>query len=495
MSSKTKVRFAPSPTGAPHVGNIRTALFAWLFARNQKGSFVLRIEDTDQSRKQEGSLESILESLLWLGLDIDEGVYGKKEESGEIKIAEKGDCGPYFQSKRLSVYKEHAQKLIDSGHAYYCFCSEDRLNSLREEQEKNKKPPKYDGLCLKLTEEEIKKKLESGQSCVIRMKVPEDGSTVFEDIVKGKISFENHGIDHQVLIKSDGFPTYHLASVVDDHLMGITHVIRADEWLPSTPKHILLYKYFEWQEPLWVHLPIILGKDKSKLSKRHGAVSVIEYKKDYLPEALLNYLALLGWNPKTNQEIFSREELIESFDLKKINKNNPIFDIEKLNWFNNQYIKNEKEDILEQAIGDGIKKYETKIRRKAINLAKERMEKLSDFFELTGFLLEEKFSFDTKILIPKNSNQETAISMLNKSLDIIKNCSEKDFNIEGLRKIFFDYCEANNIQKGDILWPLRVSVTGLKNSPDVFEVIDALGKEKTILRIKDAIQSFDCIKQ
>ncbi|MDZ4221243.1 MAG: glutamate--tRNA ligase, partial [Patescibacteria group bacterium] len=327
-----RTRFAPSPTGEPHVGNIRTALFAWLYARHHKGSFILRVEDTDQARSSEGSLASILESLAWLGIDIDEGVTAADG-------SEKGDKGPYTQSKRLAIYQKHAKELLDKGKAFYCFCSRDRLAVLKELQQERKEPPRYDGACLSLEPDETEKLLADKAPHVVRMKIPQGGETNFDDAIKGRISFKNASLDYQVLLKADGFPTYHLASVVDDHLMEISHVIRADEWLPSTPKHVLLYQSFGWQQPQFSHVPFILGMDRAKLSKRHGAVSVLEYKKDYLPEALVNYLVLLGWNPKTEQEILSREELIAQFDLDKINKNNPIFDTTKLNWLNSQYIK------------------------------------------------------------------------------------------------------------------------------------------------------------
>ncbi|MDP1709829.1 MAG: glutamate--tRNA ligase, partial [Candidatus Komeilibacteria bacterium] len=269
---KVRVRFAPSPTGAPHVGNIRTALFSWLFARHHNGTFILRIEDTDQARTVPGSLENIIESLKWLNLTVDEG--------------------PIFQSQRLDIYKKHALELVGNGHAYYCFCSEDRLKTLRAKQEAQKLPPKYDRHCLNLSANEIKQKLADGESNVIRLRVKSEGETTFADIIKGQVSFKNSLIDDQVLLKSDGFPTYHLAAVVDDHLMEISHVIRAEEWLPSTPKHIMLYDYFGWEKPIFAHVPVILGPDKSKLSKRHGAVSLFEYRaQGYLPEAMMNYLA------------------------------------------------------------------------------------------------------------------------------------------------------------------------------------------------------------
>ena len=285
MSVRT--RFAPSPTGDPHIGNIRSALFAWLFARHKQGEFIIRIEDTDRERSVEGSVDRIKESLEFLGLDYDEGL-----DKG-------GEYGPYVQSERQDLYKKHAQQLVDEDKAYHCFCSPERLDEMRKEQQKNKQAPKYDRKCLQLSEAEIKEKLAAGEPHVIRFEVPE-GITAFKDVVRGKVSIKNDTLDDQVILKSDGFPTYHLAVIVDDHLMKISHIIRAEEWLPSTPKHILLYQAFNWDVPEYVHLPMILGSDKKKLSKRHGAVSFLDYRdRGYLPEALVNFMAFLGWNPKS----------------------------------------------------------------------------------------------------------------------------------------------------------------------------------------------------
>lgn len=505
-----RTRFAPSPTGALHAGNIRTALFAWLFARHHQGTFILRIEDTDQEREEEGALSAILDALTWLGLTIDEGVVSLAEE--------KGDTGPYTQSKRLDIYQEHAKRLLDTRHAFYCFCSENRLAVLRELRESRKEPPRYDGRCSRLEPDEVEERLATNARRVIRMKVPSSGETVFQDAVKGEVRVKNENIDYQILLKSDGFPTYHLAAVVDDHLMGISHVFRADEWLPSTPKHVLLYRYFGWELPVWVHLPVILGTDRAKLSKRRGAVSVLAYQKDYLPGALVNYLALLGWNPKTEQEILSREELIEQFDLAKINKNNPIFDVAKLNWLNNQYIRKmpvekltdillslraEPEGrsaailsthhgptlgLLRSSAKGGLPRNDTL--KKAVKLVQDRMEKLSDFSGLTEFLWKDELRYEPNILVPKQSDAHKTIQMLKTASNLILNIAEGDWDDERLRQTFFEFAELNKIPKGEILWPLRVAVTGLQHSPDVFGVMDILGKQKTSQRIQRAIAKF-----
>ncbi len=500
MSQHVRVRFAPSPTGDPHVGNIRTALFAWLFARHNQGDFLVRIEDTDQTREKEGSVKVILESLHWLGMDIDEGVIAED--------AEQGDCGPYYQSKRLDIYEKYIQELVEKDHAYHCFCSAERLDALRAKQQEEKQPPRYDGHCLSLSKEEVTQKLEAGESYVIRMKVPEDRDITFDDVIKGPITINTNTVDHQVLIKSDGFPTYHFASVVDDHLMKISHVIRSDEWIASTPKHILLYEYFSWDAPAWVHVPIVLGPDKAKLSKRHAAVSVLEYKKQgYLPHALMNYLALLGWNPKTNQEIFEKDALIQAFELSKVNKNNPIFDLNKLNWMNGEYIKKMDVEALAELIlrgsvladeanpsssesSTGLPQSLTLLRKndvvKAIKLVQDRLETLNQFEELTAYLWADDLDYDASILIPKKGDAHQTQNMLHTSLELLE--KQETWNEESLRTTFMDYTEKHDIKRGDMLWPLRVAITGLERSPDVFGSMDVLGKEQSIDRLKKAIQ-------
>ncbi|MCX6000886.1 MAG: glutamate--tRNA ligase, partial [Chloroflexi bacterium] len=304
-TENVRVRYAPSPTGYPHIGNIRTALFNWLFARHAGGTFIIRIEDTDQARKVEGAQEAILDSLRWLGIDWDEG-----PEAG-------GSCGPYLQSNRLPLYQQHAQQLLNSGHAYECYCSAERLSQTRAAMAERKESIRtYDRHCRDLCPKERDRLKCQGVSPVIRFKVPLEGRTTFHDLVRGNIAFDNSELDDLVLLKSDGYPTYHLANVVDDHLMKITHVMRADEWLSSTPRHVLLYRAFHWEPPLYAHLPMILGPDKSKLSKRHGATSLLEYRdKGYLPEAVVNFLALLGWSLDDRTELFSRDELISHFSL------------------------------------------------------------------------------------------------------------------------------------------------------------------------------------
>jgi len=341
-----RVRFAPSPTGYLHIGGLRTALYNYLFAKNQNGKIILRIEDTDRKRFVEGAVENLLKTLDWAGIDFDEG----PEFSGEN--------GPYFQSQRLDIYKKYAEELISKDLAYYCFCTPDRLKTLREKQQAQKLPQaKYDKLCLNLSKQEIDDNLNSNVAKVVRLNVNPDQKIIFDDVIRGRVEFDSNNIDDQVLIKSDGFPTYHLANVVDDHLMGITHVIRGEEWLSSTPKHVLLYDYLGWEKPVFAHLPLLLNPDKSKLSKRQGDVAVEDYRdKGYLKEALINFVALLGWNPGDEQEFFTMEELINKFTLERVHKAGAVFNVEKLNWLNAEHLRSKPNEELLLMLKDELAK-------------------------------------------------------------------------------------------------------------------------------------------
>src|SRR5699024_887045 len=337
---EVRLRFAPSPTGYIHIGSIRTALYNYLFAKHNNGKFILRIEDTDRSRFVEGAIENLIQSLEWAGISHDEGVFLKNGE-----IIQKGDYGPYIQSERLDIYRKYIDELIEKGHAYYCFCSKERLDKVREEQKIEGLIPKYDGFSRNISIEEAKERIANGEEYVVRLKLPHNTDVKFHDHVRGDITINTDDIDDQVLLKSDGFPTYHMAVVVDDHLMKITHIVRGEEWLASTPKHILLYEAFGWEKPEYVHLPTVLNKDKKKLSKRHGDVSVDGFiKEGYLPEAIVNYLALVGWSPKSNEEILYMDELIEQFSFERVAKTGGIFDKEKLNWVNEHYIRGKTAD-------------------------------------------------------------------------------------------------------------------------------------------------------
>ena len=368
-----RLRFAPSPTGFLHIGGARTALFNWLIARQNNGKFILRIEDTDKERLVEGSVEQIMNSLKWLGMDWDEG-----PECG-------GDYGPYFQSKRLELYKKHVVALIKNGSAYYCFCSAERLDQMREEQKKQGFSTQYDQRCRELTESEINEKLNSGIPYVIRMKVPVEGSINFDDLIRGSVTIPYNNVDDQVLLKSDGYPTYHLANVVDDHYMKITLVLRGEEWLMSTPKHILLYDFFGWKPPVYAHLPLLLNSDRSKLSKRQGDVSVSDYmRKGFLPEAVTNFIALLGWNPGDDREIFSKESLMSLFSIDRCGKSGSVFDIVKLKWMNGVYIRNLKKNDI-----DGLAELlKTALVEKNIIEQNYPQDKMLLFAELIGDVIE-----------------------------------------------------------------------------------------------------------
>ena len=479
--SEVRTRFAPSPTGFLHIGSLRTALYSYLFAKKNNGKFILRLEDTDIERYVESSVEAIYNSLKWAGLKYDEG-----PDIG-------GPYGPYIQSQRLDIYKKYAEELIKKGYAYRCFCDEKTLEKMRNEQIAKKQAPKYDRRCLKLSVEEIQKKLSSHEPYAIRMKIPNNRLIEFNDLIRGKISYNTNELDDQIILKSDGYPTYHLAVVVDDHLMEISHVMRTEEWLPSTPKHILLYEYFGWETPKWVHLPLLLNPDRSKMSKRKGDIAVEDYiKKGYLPEAMINFLAFLGWNPGTEKEIYSMEELIRDFSLEKVHKAGAIFNIEKLNWFNQYYIKQLPEKELLKKCKPYLlnllvqKKFTDEKIIKMLNLEKERAKTLSEIGEGVKFFFELP-KYDKKLLIWKNTTEEKTKNSLEKLCDIIEKIPEDAFNAEKLQTLIM--AEAETIgDRGVMLWPLRAGLSGQVASPGPFEIAEILGKEETLKRLKHAIQ-------
>ena len=489
---KVRTRFAPSPTGYLHIGGLRSSLFEYLFAKSNKGVFFLRIEDTDQSREVEGAVDNLLKTLKIVGIEPEEGLF----IDSEGKVAEKGHFGPYTQSQRLDLYQKYAQNLVNDGHAYYCFCSPERLAGLREKQEKSKKPTRYDGLCRNLSLEEAKVRIAKGEKYVIRMKMPENRDIEFEDMIKGKIKFNTRELDDQVLLKADGFPTYHLAHIVDDHLMETTHVIRAEEWLPSTPKHIILFECFGWEIPRYAHMPMVLNTDKSKLSKRQGDVAVEDYlAKGYLPEALVNFVALLGWNPGTEQEIFSMAELIKEFSFDKVHKAGAVFDIKKLDWMNGEYIKKMDLDkfielakpYLEKNIGDDVNNIAEKELVKAYELEKQRIFKLSEIGESVKFLFTESFDYNPQILVWKKSDKAVTIKNLKSLSDELSAYQEEGWTAKELEEKIINFVKDNNLTNGEVLWPMRVALTGQEKSPTPFEVAEILGKEKSLKRLEIAI--------
>jgi len=491
--SEVRTRFAPSPTGYLHIGGLRTALYAFLWARHNRGTFILRIEDTDRARLVEGAIEDIMESLKWVGINWDEG-----PDIG-------GPYGPYLQSKRLDIYKKHAEELLEKGKAYRCFCSPERLEEIRKAQREKGERIGYDGHCRGLSEEEVRKKIESGEPYVIRLKIEQKGVTAFKDLIRGKIETPNNILDDHILIKSDGYPTYHMANVVDDHLMAITHVIRGEEWISSTPRHIALYRAFGWDPPEFAHVPVILAEGGGKLSKRHGATTVREFRENgYLPEALLNFVALLGWAIDDKTEIIDMETMIKHFDITKVNKSSALFSYNKLDWFNGVYIRNTGDEELLKQIepfllksgllnDEEIKSNKTYL-KKIIPLIRERLKNLSQAPELIGFFFDRHYRIrEEQALIPKGLSPEEGIKILEvskKALEKIDQFNEKNIE-ESLRKLMSEM----GLKPAQIFMPLRVAITGSRISPGLFETISVLGKERTIERIENGIKTLEQINR
>ena len=483
MTKQVRVRFAPSPTGYPHVGNIRTALFNWLFARHSGGKFVVRIEDTDVARKVDDALEAILEGLKWLGLDWDEG-----PEVG-------GDYGPYFQSQRLSLYREAAERLIKQGDAYYCYCSSQRLKEMREEQSRRKQPPGYDRHCRNLSEAERAQKESEGITPVVRFKTPLEGSTRFNDLIWGEVVFDHSTIDDLVLLKSDGYPTYHLANVVDDHLMEISHVLRAEEWLSSTPRHLLMYQALGFEPPHFAHLPMILGNDRAKLSKRHGSVSITEYReKGYLPETMLNFLSLLGWSLDDKTEIFSRAELIASFSLERISRTGAIFNQDKLNWMNGAYIRSLSLDdftrralpFLESNLPDAVRRpLSIDYVRQVMPLVQERARTLAEVPELTDFFFADELDYEPGLLIVKKMGRESSIQALLAVRNRLEH--QQTFDATSLETVVRPLADEMGLKTGQLFGTLRVAITGRMVAPPLFETLAVLGKKRSMERISAAL--------
>ncbi|MBM4174594.1 MAG: glutamate--tRNA ligase [Ignavibacteria bacterium] len=477
---KPRVRFAPSPTGYLHVGGLRTALYNYLFAKKNNGKFILRIEDTDQSRYVEGAVENLVSALRWAGLDFDEG-----PDVG-------GNFGPYMQSQRLEIYKQHAEELIREGDAYYCFCTPERLKALREEQEKQKLPQaKYDKHCLSFSKSELEEKLERKIQYVIRLNVKPDHKIVFNDVIRERVEFDSNNIDDQVLIKSDGFPTYHLANVVDDHLMEISHVIRGEEWLSSTPKHVLLYDSFGWERPVFAHLPLLLNPDKSKLSKRQGDVAVEDYRdKGYLKEALINFVALLGWNAGDDREFYYLAELVDAFSLERVNKAGAVFDVVKLNSLNAEHLRKlnnaeillllKKEFLNSQFVTFNLSDdYLLKI----IEAMKERVSFVRDFIDNCKYFYKAPAEYEQKA-VEKNWKPETSHQMkkLLETFEKLNNPSKEDYE-----KALTIVAEELGVGKGKLIHPLRLAVSGQSTGPGMFDLLIILGKNEVVNRIIRAI--------
>ncbi len=495
MSNKrVRVRIAPSPTGDPHVGTAYIGLFNYAFAKHNQGDFLLRIEDTDRTRFSGDSEQQIFDAMKWLGLNYDEG-----PDVG-------GDKGPYRQSERFHIYKEYAEKLVENGEAYYCFCTPERLQKLRDRQVAMKQAPGYDGHCRNLTAEEVKSKLEAGEAYVIRLRMPYEGETIVKDELRGNIIFENSKIDDQVLLKSDGFPTYHLANIVDDYLMGITHVIRAEEWIASTPKHIQLYRAFGWEEPKWYHMPLLRNADKTKISKRKNPVSLNYYREEgYLREGLLNFLALMGWSLGGDKEIFTLDEMIENFSFDRISLGGPVFDLVKLGWVNNHHMRLKNIDELTKLalpyyIAKGYYKDENlseieynKLKR-IVEITREGAQTLKELPKLSSIYFEDEFELpiidetmnkkERKSIEKLKSSLETEIGKKSIALFVEKISKQnEDISEEKAKTILTELQEELGEGPGAVIMPLRAVVTGKARGADLYTVISIIGKKRTLDRV------------
>lgn len=486
---KVRVRFAPSPTGFLHIGGLRTALYNYLFAKHNNGDFILRIEDTDRTRYVEGAIENLIQSLKWAGIEVDEGVILNEEG----KLTEKGQCGPYIQSNRLDIYKKYVDKLIESGHAYYCFCSKERLDNLREEQRIKGQVPKYDGRCRSIPIEEAKRRIANGEEYVVRLKLPRNRFIKFHDLVRGDVTINTDEIDDQVLMKSDGFPTYHMAVVVDDHLMKITHVVRGEEWLASTPKHVFLYEALGWEAPEFVHLPTVLNKNHKKLSKREGDVSVEDFKKrGYLPEGLINYLALVGWSPEDDEEIMTLKDLIPKFSFDRVVKSGGIFDVDKLNWVNSHYMKDydleklcqlekpymvESGLMTEEEIDNNFEWFKI-----LVETVRDGLDKLEDLPKAVQFLFGDLNVKEESAL--EELKKDHVLQLIDQFIEELNSLEEVDDEFS--RTVMKKIQKATGIKGKDLYMPVRAAISGNVHGPELNNIILLLGKEKLLKRLNSS---------
>jgi glutamyl-tRNA synthetase len=483
MTDMVRTRIAPSPTGDPHVGTAYVALFNYALARQSGGSFILRIEDTDQKRSTTASEAQILDALCWLGLRWDEG-----PDVG-------GDFGPYRQSERTEIYRQHVDELVEKGAAYPCFCTRERLDELRAEQKAAKGRIGYDGLCRSIPSVEAQRRRDEGEEHVIRLAMPEDGETVAHDLLRGGIAIANEQVDDQVLLKSDGHPTYHLANVVDDHLMDISHVIRAEEWISSLPKHVQLYRAFGWELPVFCHLPLLRNSDKSKISKRKNPVSLDHYRQaGILPEALLNYLALMGWTMPDERDQFTLEEFVAAFRLEHISLGGPVFDLDKLNWLNGKYIRDLSTEELLAAVRENV--YADSYLSAILPLVQERIDTLADFPAYADFFFVGDVSWDeamlARLVAKGRTPQQTAKGLrllLEDHLDAILEWNSTAIE-DGMRA----FCEANDWTAKELFMPVRIAVTGRAATPPLFETMEVLGKPRCRWRLRRAMDSLRGMK-
>ena len=471
---KTRTRFAPSPTGFMHIGNLRTAIFEYLVAKHDDGDFILRVEDTDQSRKVEGAIDFIYNTLKLCDIKIDEGPNNE------------GEFGPYIQSERLDIYKKYAEELVKMGKAYRCFCSEETLEAMRKRADEKKVPFMYDGRCSHLTEDEIERRIAAGEKYVIRQKMPKDGVSVVRDVVYGNVKVENKILEDQILLKSDGYPTYNFANVIDDHLMEITHVIRGNEYLSQTPKYNLLYEAFGWNPPTYIHVPMVLGEDGNKLSKRNGDASFMDlYNEGYLPEAVVNYLVLLGWSPDNNQEIYTMDELVKSFDINRISKSPSSYDIKKLRWFNAKYIRNlSDEDYLKFIkpfftidVSDKSEDWVNRLLityKDHISYGKEINDVVSIFFNDDINISEENKAF--------LESDESIPVVINAYYEELEKLASWD--IESLANVINIVKEKTGV-KGKLLYmPIRIKISGVEHGPELPDELFLIGRDKVLNRLK-----------
>lgn len=470
---KVRTRYAPSPTGFMHIGNLRTAIFEYLLAKKYNGDFILRIEDTDQEREVEGAIDFIYNTLDLCGFKIDEGPNNE------------GNFGPYIQSKRKDIYKEYTLKLVEMGKAYYCFCSEEELTKMREKADARKKPFLYDGRCSRLSKEKIEENLKNNVPYVIRQKMPKEGVTIVEDLIYGKVKIDNSILDDQILLKSDGFPTYNFANVIDDHLMEITHVIRGKEYLDQTAKYNLLYEAFGWEKPTYIHVAMVLGEDGNKLSKRNGDASFMDlYNEGYLPEAIVNYLSLLGWSPETNQEVFSMEELISNFNEERISKSSSQYDVKKLKWFNHQYInKMDDEKYL-----SWIKKYFSNECDKSeewlnhlLLIYKSHLNYGKEINELTSSFFNKEFVIDAEAKEFMESDE-----VIPKVVDVFKEeiKATSNWSVETLQEVINNVKEKAGVKGKMLFMPIRIAASGIMHGPELADTLYLIGKEEILNRLK-----------
>jgi glutamyl-tRNA synthetase len=478
-----RTRYAPSPTGDPHLGNIRTALFDWLLARRHGGQFILRIEDTDQARYVEGGVENLMAALRWLGLNWDEG-----PDVG-------GDVGPYVQSQRIDIYREHAERLIATDWAYSCYCSPERLDEVRKAQQARKEPPRYDRHCRELSDEQQAEAKAGGATPVVRFRTPLSGETSTIDALRGEVVFQNDTLDDFVILKSDGYPTYHLAAMVDDHLMEITHVLRDESWLPSAPRHFLIYQAFGWEPPVFAHVSRVLGADRAKLSKRHGAHSVLEYREQgYLPDALVNFLALLGWSLDDHTEIMSRETLTENFSVERLIPNPAVFNAEKLTWMNGVYIREMPDADLADAVLPFLERHlghpaDRGLIERIIPIVKERIKLLEDIAEMADFFFTDgPLEYDAEALLGRKYAGDTAGAR--EAMERVVAAAEavSEWTHAALEAAIRPLAEGLGVKAGDLFGLVRVAVTGKTAAPPLFETMEVLGRERTLERLRAAVE-------